>query len=294
MEIKKVKISLDKLVSREPNSGYGKITASTINVNILLTQDIKDVGRFIDFPYITFDPNNPTLTYAPIPEKLQYYGGGDFNFINSPGANFFPTGDLFDDNDVRYKNKTISDYYTNNIIVTGFTEDRLENFASYGYKGLNKFIPGFDLDKGIYFNYMNTPVNGITRVISLNDFNPIIYTEDGNLNDPNLGTEIQSDGILFKTYSGETIFTTNAVGDLVEIPATRMYYHGQGVNMTNSTLSALTIEEYLLHITESPKVESDLFIDRGTTSVLQNHLQMSEITSLNMLIEYGNGYYNII
>jgi hypothetical protein len=294
MEIKKVKISLDKLVSREPNSGYGKITASTINVNILLTQDIKDVGRFIDFPYITFDSNNPTLTYAPIPEKLQYYGGGDFNFITSPGANFTTTGDLFDDNDVRYKNKTIGDYYTNNIIVTGFTEDRLENFASYGYKGLNKFIPGFDLDKGIYFNYINTPVNGVTRVISLNDFNPIIYTEDGNLNDPNLGTELQLDGILFKTYSGETITTINSAGDLVENQATRIYYHGQGVNMTNSTLSALTIEEYLLHITESPKVESDLFIDRGATSVLQNHLQMSEITSLNMLIEYGNGYYNII
>jgi hypothetical protein len=294
MEIKKVKISLDKLVSRASNSGYGKFTADTVNVNIFLTQDIKDVGRFIDFPYITFNANYPNLTYAPIPEKLQYYGGGDFNFINSPGANFFPTGDLFDDNDVRYKNKYLSDYYTNNIIVTGFTEDRLENFASYGYKGLNKFIPGFDLDKGIYYNYMNIPVNGVTRIISINDFNPIIYTEDGNLNDPNLGNQLQSDGILFKTYSGQTLFVTNGTGNLKEIPATRMYYHGQGVNMTNSTLSALTIEEYLLHITESPKVESDLFIDRGATSVLQNHLQMSEITSLDDLIEYGNGYYNII
>ncbi len=294
MEIQKVKIALDKLVSRASNSGYGKLTADTININILLTQDIKDVGRFIDFPYITFDPNYPTLTYVPIPEKLQYYGGGNFNFINSPGANFFSTSVLFDDNDVRYKNKYLSDYYTNNIIVTGATEDRLESFASYGYKGLDKFIPGFDIENGVYFNYLNTSVNGVTRVISINDFNPIIYTEDGDLNDPNLGNELQSDGILFKTYSGQTRQVKNIFGELVNIPLTKMSYHGQGVNMTNSSLSALTIEEYLLHITESPKVESDVFIDRGSTSVLQNHLQMSEITSLDTLIEYGNGYYNII
>jgi len=294
MEIKKVKISLDKLVSRESNSGYGKFTADTINVNILLTQDIKDVGRFMDYPYIIFNPNNPTLTYAPIPEKLQYYGGGDFNFITSPGSNFSLNNNLNSDNNVRYKNKNLNDYFTNNIIVTGLTEDRLESVTSYGYKGLNKFVPGFDLDKGLYLNYINTPVNGVTRVISLNDFNPIVYTEDGNLNDPNLGNGLQSDGILFKTYSGETREFIDSFGSLTTIPKTEISYHGQGVNSTNSTLSALTIEEYLLHITETPKVESDIFIDRGVTTVLQQHLQMSEITSLDNLVDYGNGYYNII
>ena len=294
MEIQKVKISLDKLVSRASNSSYGKLTADTISVNIFLTQDMKDIGRFIDFPYITFNPLSPTLTYAPIPEKLQYYGGGDFNFINSPGSNFFPTGDIYDDNDIRFKNKGLTDYYTNNVIVTGLTEDRLEGFASYGYKGLNKFVPGFDVDKGIYFNYLNQPVNGITRVISINDFNPIKYTEDADLNDQNLGTILQSDGILFETYSGQTRQLTDSFGFPINVPITKMYYHGQGINMTNSTLSALTIEEYLLHITETPKVESDRFIDRGSTSVLQSHLQMSEITSLDDLINYGNGYYNII
>jgi len=56
----------------------------------------------------------------------------------------------------------------------------------------------------------------------------------------------------------------------------------------------LTIEEYLLHITEEPKIESELFIDRGDTDVLQKHLQMGEITSMGDLINYGNGFYNII
>jgi hypothetical protein len=287
METKKIKILLENYISKNPDSGYGSITATTFNVNIFLTQELKDIGKFMDFPYITFDKNASTLTYAPIPEKLNYYGGGNFNFITQQGANFFPSGTNF--SDVRYKNRIVSDYFTNNIIVTGLTEDRLENVSSYGYTGNTKYIPGFDLEKGIYFNYVDSMISGITRVISLNDFNPIIYTEDAKLNDPNLGTTLQGDGILFKTYSGST-----RLDKINGIPITQMYYHGQGTNKTNSSLSALTIEEYLLHITETPKVQNELFIDRGATTVIQSHLQLGEVSSLGDLINYGNGYYNIL
>ena len=292
METFKYRILLEDYISRNPNSGYGKITATTFNIHVMLTQNIKDVGRFLDFPFIPYNVNSTTLSYQPIPEKLMDYGGGDFNFINQPGSNFFPTGYNYDG--VRYKNKNKIDYYTNNIIVSGLTEDRLENFTSYGYTGTSKYIPDFDVDKGFYVNYLNGPVDGITRIISLNDFKPIIYTEDADLNDPNLGTKLQGDGILFKTYSGVSRTVSNLANPNQIIPLTEMYYHGQGVNQRNSTLSALTIEEYLLHITEEPKIESELFIDRGDTDVLQKHLQMGEITSMGDLINYGNGFYNII
>jgi hypothetical protein len=292
METFKYKILLENYISREPNSGYGKFTADTLNINVMLTQDIKDVGRFLDYPFIPYDENYPTPSYQPIPQKLNDYGGGNFNFINVPGANFYPTGKVYDD--VRYKYRTDVDYYTNNIIVTGLTEDRLENFTSYGYTGSSKYIPGFDVESGFYYNYLNGPVDGITRIISLNDFNPIIYTEDADLNDPNLGTILQGDGILFKTYSGLTRPVSSTLYGPTLIDVTKMYFHGQGVNQTNSSLSALTIEEYLLHITEQPKVESELFIDRGATDVLQSHLQMGEITSLGELVTYGNGFYNIL
>lgn len=292
METFKYKILLEDYISKSPNSGYGKLTATTFNINVILTQNIKDIGRFLDFPFIPYDKSATILNYQPIPQKLMNYGGGNFNFINQPGANFFPTGNNY--NDVRYKNKIEVDYYTNNIIVSGLTEDRLENFSSYGHVGVSKYIPGFDVDKEFYFNYLNGSVDGVSRIISLNDFNPIIYTEDADLNDPNLGTKLQGDGILFKTYTGLTRTVSNLANTNQIIPLTQMYYHGQGVNQRNSTLSALTIEEYLLHITEEPKVESELFIDRSETDVFQSHLQMGEITSMSDLINYGNGFYNII
>jgi hypothetical protein len=292
MEIFKYKILLEDYVSRGANTGNGNLTASTLNINILLTQDIKNIGTFIDFPFIPYSSTSPILTYQPIPQKLMDYGGGDFNFINSPGANFNTTGYNYDD--VRYKYKNKIDYYTNNIIVTGLTEDRLENFTSYGYSGTSKYIPDFDVDTGFYLNYLNGPVDGVSRIISLNDFNPIIYTEDGDINDPNFGTILQGDGILFKTFSGQTRDVNLGNGLTDSIPTTKLYYHGQGVNQRNSILSALTIEEYLLHITEPPKIQNEVFIDRSSTDVLQSHLQIGEIKTLGDLLIYGNGFYNII
>lgn len=291
MEVKKLKILLSDYVSREPNNSYGTLTATSLTLNVFLTQEIKDVGMFLDLPFIPYKSGYPPLSYNPIPQKLLNYGGGDFNFINQPGSNFYPTGP--NDNNIRYKYRTESDYYTNNIIVSGLTEDRLEMVSSYGYTGHTKYIPGFNMERGLYYNHVNSPINGVTRVISINDFNPIIYTEDGDLNDPNLGTMLQSDGILFKTYTGQTRNVFNPVTSVEAIPVTKMYYHGQGVNETNSTLSNLVTQEYLLHITQRPKVESDLFIDRGIASVLQSHIQMSEIRTLDQLINYGNGFYNM-
>jgi hypothetical protein len=290
MEIKKIKILLEDYISKDPNSSYGSLTATSFNVNVFLIQELKDIGMFLNEPIISYDSLAIPLTYQPIPQKLLDYGGGDFNFINQPGSNFYPTGTNY--NDIRYKYKNQTDYFTNNIIVSGLTEDRLESVSSYGYVGNNRYIPGFNMDNTLYYNYINSPINGVTRVISINDFNPMIYTEDGDLNDPNLGTPLQSEGILFQTYSGQTRTVSNNT-TTSQIPLTKMYYHGQGVNQTNSSLSALTIQEYLLHITQVPKVQSDLFIDRGETGVLQSHLQMSEITTLEQLVNYGNGYYNI-
>lgn len=292
MEITKVKILLEDYISREKGYNYGKFTTDYLNVNISITQDMKDMGMFTDYPFLKYNKNLPPLTYAPIPQKLLDYDNVDFNFINNPGANFNPTGNK---PDVRYRYKDLSDYLQIGITVSGATEDRLDSVSSYGFVGLNRFVPGFNLTKETYLNYLGNSIDGITKIISINDYSPLIYTEGADENDPNIGTILQSDGIIFKTYTGVTTniglirAKSNGINNLTET-----IYQGQAFNQTNSTLSALTIEEYLLHITERPKVDSDLFIDRGGTTVLQSHMQLAEIVTLDDLINYGNGYYNIV
>jgi len=40
-------------------------------------------------------------------------------------------------------------------------------------------------------------------------------------------------------------------------------------------------------------VQNDVLIDRGVTTIIQTHMQLSEITNMGDLVNYGNGYYKI-
>ena len=44
---------------------------------------------------------------------------------------------------------------------------------------------------------------------------------------------------------------------------------------------------------QKPVVQNDVLIDRGVTSIIQRHMQLSEITNMFDLVNYGNGYYKI-
>jgi hypothetical protein len=66
---------------------------------------------------------------------------------------------------------------------------------------------------------------------------------------------------------------------------------GEGWNATNTELFAYIRREYLLGIVSEPEIQSDVFIDRGQVTVLENHLRLSEIRSLDALLAHGNGYY---
>lgn len=290
MKVTKHKILLESLISRNEGSTYGTITADTININIFLTQEFKDLGKFQDFDYIEYNPQTPLLSYEPLTEKV-INNNGEFNFITNPNINFDSN---LENETIRYRKKYFNEYLKDGIIITGFTEDRLDIVSSYGYNGNDKYVPNFNLNKEEYINYLGENIESTTEIINIGDFNPITYVQDANTNDLNIGTLLQSDGFVFKTYSGETRTIEDPDLGRIDIPVTTISYHGQSLNQTNSSLSALTIEDYLLHITETPKVDSDIFIDRGVTNVMQNHLQMGEITTLEELINYGNGYYNIL
>ena len=78
------------------------------------------------------------------------------------------------------------------------------------------------------------------------------------------------------------------------VPLTEMTFIGEGWNETNTSLSAITKEEYLFGITERPEVYSDVFIDRGDTTVFEKHLRLSEVESLEHLERYNNGFYRLV
>lgn len=163
--------------------------------------------------------------------------------------------------------------------ITGFTDSKLEGLRSYNPS--NPYIVGFDIERENYNNYQNQPKNGVSRVTNISG-DVITYTYDAN-NDINIGTSNQNTGILYR----DDISNIND-------DTTFMRYQAEGWNITNSQLSAIIKEEYLMGITSPPEIENDVFIDRGVVTVMESHLRMSEVESLDHLIRYGNGFYNVV
>lgn len=58
--------------------------------------------------------------------------------------------------------------------------------------------------------------------------------------------------------------------------------------------SPYVYNDYLLGTVSPPIVDSDINVDRGTSAAFERHLKLSEIKTLEDMINYGNGFFNLI
>jgi len=292
MEIIKRKIALDDYTSRE-DSNWGKLTATTFNVNIFFTQDGDDMGISTEMPFIAKGdystyPNNTTLLvdYTPLTPKLTAY---TFNFMTGGISTFLQTGEY---PSTRYPNKALNQYFIKGMLITGLTEDKLATMTSYDAS--DKFKLGFDIDRVDTHDYQNVSFTGASRIISNSNLDPITYLSDGDVSPVGLSTLPNPQrGVYYTTTTATTRIISGTIFGKYEIPYTEMRYTSEGFNDTNVHLSAETKEDYLFGITSTPTVFNDLFIDRGRATVIQSHMQLSEIRNMSELINYGNGFYNL-
>jgi hypothetical protein len=64
--------------------------------------------------------------------------------------------------------------------------------------------------------------------------------------------------------------------------------------ISGDTKVPLMREEYRLGIAAQESVKGDIYIDRGINSAFEKHLKLGEVTSLEALENYGNGYFRIM
>jgi hypothetical protein len=287
MEVIKRKILLEDSIDRSNDSTkWGTITASTFYLNILLTQNVDDMGLFIDSEFTEQDKVNGLVDYSVLVSKLNTLGY-TFPFMTGALPQTLTNVGGTDKVTLRLPDSTESDYYVfGNLPITGNTDSKIEDVKSY--KASDQFRINFNTATETYVNYNNLTIMGVDRIKSMGE--PKIYVFDTE-NDVNLGTNNQTTGIQYRDYSGTTKLRTNGVVDI--IPLSTFRFIGEGWNETNVSLSALTKEEYLFGIISPPEVQSDVFIDRGATSVLDMHLRLSEIGNISELTRYGNGFYKL-
>ncbi len=271
MELIKRKILLETVVDRNYDSPtYGSITATSFYVNVMLTQNADDMGLFTDITYLPNFGNYSPVDYTILKTKLAS-SGFTFPFMVGIVPSVIPSAI---NNDTRLTGKTPSDYYTNiNDVITAQTESRIEDVRSY--LTTDPYRTNFNIRKETYVNYSGETVAGVDRVTSIGV--PKTYVIDADSSDPNIGTLEQKNGLVYYDFQSKTLVS----------------YNGEGWNETNVSLSAITKEEYLFGVISKPEVKSDVFIDRGQTTIFEKHLKLSEIKNLDELARYGKGYFNL-
>lgn len=291
MEVIKRKILLEDSIDRSSKDPlkWGTLTATTFYLNILITQNIDDMGMFTDTEFIEKTNSYLPPDYTILINKLNGLGL-NFPFMNGATNPYFTTVNTPQNlwSVLRFPTKPKSSYYNFvDAVITAYTDTRIEDVRSYA--ALNPYRTGFDVNTETYTNYEGVSINGVDRIKSMGE--PKIYVFD-TTNDANLGTDSQVSGFLFNDFTGST---RNVIidGQTSVIDVTTVRYIGEGFNETNTSLSALTKEEYLFGIISPPEVQNDVFIDRGVTMVMDMHLRLSEIKNLRGLESYGNGYYKL-
>lgn len=294
MQILRKKILLEDLIDRTYKSeNYGIIPKDKfIYLNIMLNQSMDNMGIFTDIEYFPKTDTTSIPNYDILKQKLTDLKIDGFNFT---------TGATYTTNPYSLTYKEIlripkiplsgyTNYPTNNSLyfkITGYTDSKIEDLRSYDAS--TPFKIGFDIEKSDYYNYVNSLVKGVSRIHSMAE--PRIYVFDTPTGST-LGTTNQINGLQYIEYTGQTRkVILNGINNT--IPITQFNYVCEGINMLNSSLSAITKEEYLFGIIFPPEVKSEVFIERGITSVMDKHLRLSEIKNLNGLSRYGNGLYTL-
>jgi len=291
MEIIKRKILLEQSVDRNTSSPtWGVMTATTFYLDIMITQNIDDMGLFTDISYT--QKTNPITppNYSLLISKL---GGDTYPFMTT--GTYINVSPLFGTNTdavtLRYPSYSASTYYNfGNRPITGATDSKLQDVKAYSsITYTDVYRPGFNVATEGYVNYAGVSVSGVNQVFSIGE--PKKYVFDA-ITGSTLAQNNQPYGLQYADYTGTTRAQVVS-GDTNTLPLTTFRYIGEGWNQTNVSLSALTKEEFLFGIISRPELQNDVFIDRGSTSVMDSHLKLSEIKNIGQLTEYGNGFYKI-
>jgi hypothetical protein len=96
--------------------------------------------------------------------------------------------------------------------------------------------------------------------------------------------------IKFETYT----YSDDVYGHTVEVPISVFSYRKKPINSTDYSVFPLIREDYKLGLASHEKVDSDIYINRGTVHSLDRHLKLLEVKSLESLQQYGNGYFTIM
>jgi hypothetical protein len=191
--------------------------------------------------------------------------------ITNPQGNlvFYPAGGSWSATPLSYDfifdgdaSTNINDYYTFNYTtvpfpITGITESSINDLTQFG--------PKVNLAEGKF--KLGIQVTGQTGSIGT------YYGPDVT----NTYTAYTINGVIYHDYEDFTIYFTDSYG----------YVPGEII------LTAITKNEALINVIDQPEIITNVFIERGKNSPLENVMRLGEVDNVGDLEKYGYKYFII-
>ena len=89
----------------------------------------------------------------------------------------------------------------------------------------------------------------------------------------------------------ENTYDTPYLDSLAEVRVLKSEYNNESGTSENPPMYR---EEYKLGMSAPQNVSGDIYIDRGINSAFEKHIKISEVVSLEDMLQYGNGYFKIM
>lgn len=89
----------------------------------------------------------------------------------------------------------------------------------------------------------------------------------------------------------DNTYNTPYADSLAEIYLRNVTYNNESGESENPPMFR---EEYKLGMSAPQNVSGDIYIDRGINSAFEKHIKISEVVSLEDMLQYGNGYFKIM
>lgn len=191
--------------------------------------------------------------------------------IPNPQGNivFYPAGGSWSATPISYdyiftgdSNTNINDYYSYNYTnvpfpVTGYTESTLNDLAQFG--------PKINLVGGKF--KLGVQVTGTTGGVGT------FYGEDPS----GTYTAYTMNDVIYHDYEDFTIYFAESYGLVPD----------------DLIMTAITKNEALLNVIDQPEIITNVYIERGKYTPLENVMRLGEVDNMGDLEKYGYKYFNI-
>lgn len=240
-------------------TGQTDTNAYIARIPILLTSTIDDIGIFEPYKNIW----NPFTSYKS--GNTVFYTDNTYKCIQN-----HTSGDEFNNS---YWIQTPEDTTGYTYTYTG--QKRIDEFRRYGKTNgdIDLYNPIWNTD----FSYILTTDNILKQITGV------------RVNEKDLNNKLLYD---YKIWVSGNTGTTLSYSDIDELNSV-ITVQSSGLTKNNSIETEKIKLDYLIGVISKPKINVDVFIDRGKNSSFDKHMRLSDIKTLSDLENYGNGYFKI-